>query len=733
MSSFNIQEHETPQERQAAINVQLFRYGEEALAEARTNRPKNTKKNYDPKQKEWVEFCSEIKFSDGELVTEKKLIWFLKERVLTRSTRRSRYSKHRTDEQDQPVVQTLGRSAVSGYVAAIVDLWSFQKSGNVNPHPNPRGEALNAVIRTHSQQEHARKRKQFADRAIGTLADGYDEVEKGHVVRCCWCEWQKQQTQKGQSVESYLRTAFDFLCGHNMLLRGDNRRAFELPDLFVLEMYNQGPTKCFAMIIVMDNGKTNKTGRIEYGSVIRHVNPLLCTMGHLAWYFFYRWHIVRETPPRFQRRSQWYNMHVLKGGDQLKEMSYATQLEWTSKAFKAAGLRTSKITHCPRGQGSREAVQLGVPEPSVRRAGRWNNDSLSMSYLTSLPLDFVRSMAGFHHAGQGDYYLPRAKIVPPPTLVRRIWPWVDEWLAWLNGEGVMPQNAESDSTAEEDRDDLAAQGFLRLLDHLRTIILQDSIIMQEQFPEHPMWNDSLFAQADYKNFAREMKTCLLDKEEPQEILLRRTLPIVAERLTVVQQDLKQTVTEWSSRTHEEVVGLRTTVTNLLSGRLALTLQATPVSTSAASASASVSVSAFVAASASAPASAFVASASSVADPVSYEEGENSRRSALPSTPPTYQMSRTIETTHDLWTEWTIGLGGNPSVQSLEDTYGAAWRPAQIERVFFSRRKVIIDEIRTRHAAGISLAAAVEELELVRKRSKLSLHGLWKMLNASKKK
>lgn len=79
-----------------------------------------------------------------------------------------------------------------------------------------------------------------------------------------------------------------------------------------------------------------------------------------------------------------------------------------------------------------------------------------------------------------------------------------------------------------------------------------------------------------------------------------------------------------------------------------------------------------------------------------------------------------------------GLDTAPAVQSLEDTYGAAWRPEQTERVFFSRRKVIVDEVRTRHAEGSSIAAAVEELELIRQRGKMSLHGLYKMLNKKNK-
>ena len=47
-------------------------------------------------------------------------------------------------------------STVKSYVAAIVDLWPFQKSKGLNSHPNPRGE-------------HRRRRLKFADRAARTL------------------------------------------------------------------------------------------------------------------------------------------------------------------------------------------------------------------------------------------------------------------------------------------------------------------------------------------------------------------------------------------------------------------------------------------------------------------------------------------------------------------------------------------------------------------------------------
>lgn len=99
--------------------------------------------------------------------------------------------------------------------------------------------------------------------------------------------------------------------------------------------------------------------------------------------------------------------------------------------------------------------------------------------------------------------------------------------------------------------------------------------------------------------------------------------------------------------------------------------------------------------------------------------------------PSYMLSRTIQTVPEVWREWTRGLGTGPSVQSLEQLYGPAWRPSHRERVMFSRRKVIIDDVYARNSRGQTLEAAVEELELVRCRGKLSLYQLSLLLSKSR--
>ena len=219
-------------------------------------------------------------------------------------------------------------------------------------------------------------------------------------------------------------------------------------------------------------------------------------MGHLAFYLF-RWNILREAPPAFSKREQWYPIHVLKGADRRKPLSYDTQNEWVRKVFYAAGLfSTSKTTHMRRGQGAREVERAGVGEGQIRRESRWNNDVLSQCYLSNVPRKFVRAAAGFDPSLQGSYYLPRAAVQPPESLVHDIWPWVDDWMEWyelgLGGE-------------TDDHCDIAGEGFLRLLNLLRTILLQDSVLLQAEFPSHPIWTDPIFHRDDYKLFRQQLE------------------------------------------------------------------------------------------------------------------------------------------------------------------------------------------------------------------------------------
>lgn len=75
-------------------------------------------------------------------------------------------------------------------------------------------------------------------------------------------------------------------------------------------------------------------------------------------------------------------------------------------------------------------------------------------------------------------------------------------------------------------------------------------------------------------------------------------------------------------------------------------------------------------------------------------GGPAKRPGIVAPAPSYRLSRQVVTIPDLWREWTLGLGGLPSVTALDAAYGSRWRSPS-ERQFYSMRKVIIDEIMAR--------------------------------------
>jgi hypothetical protein len=99
--------------------------------------------------------------------------------------------------------------------------------------------------------------------------------------------------------------------------------------------------------------------------------------------------------------------------------------------------------------------------------------------------------------------------------------------------------------------------------------------------------------------------------------------------------------------------------------------------------------------------------------------------------PTYHLSRGITTIPDLWREWTVGLGGQLSVEALDERWGSRWRHGA-EFQFYSRRKVIIDEIKRLVAGGREAIDVVDSLEEQRLRSKASLSQVINALKAAAK-
>ncbi|KAF1991500.1 hypothetical protein K402DRAFT_322682, partial [Aulographum hederae CBS 113979] len=138
------------QERYLELNARLHTARTETYAEI--YRPENTSKSYNPKQKEYIEWCRSNGFPDGEQLSEAKFILFFQDRVLNRSVRPKRRRKETERSPMEPAVRTPG---------------------------------ITSMLKNRKMKEAQRKRNEFVDRGVGTLLDGYTEEELLRCVRAC--------------------------------------------------------------------------------------------------------------------------------------------------------------------------------------------------------------------------------------------------------------------------------------------------------------------------------------------------------------------------------------------------------------------------------------------------------------------------------------------------------------------------------------------------------------------
>jgi hypothetical protein len=680
----------------------------ETHAQSLQIRPNSTSKAYSARQQEYQQWCIEKRFIDGATVTGDKLHLFLHQRVIGRDFKKSKGS-------DGRACRKVGKSTVLGYTAAIVDLWKQQTAMRVTSHPNPRDSNVKRLLKNAEYETHQHRKANFVDRGIGTLVDGYTTTEQ--MVNIAEVFW-KRSRDFGQN----LRNLCAFFLSHYALLRGETVRNLDLADMHSVQLENEGFSICHAVVFVVRQGKTNQFGRSEFGAFIRSKDVRICPFGVCAFYLFWRYHLENEAFPEFQSNEDWFDIKFLKSGkNPFKSLDYRAHKASIDLAFREIGLSTKAKTHAARGSGARMAELAGASEDQIRRLGRWNNQSMENCYLTSLPREAIRTLAGFPPS-QGSFFLHRSAIDPPLALKQMIFPAVEQTLQHIK--------------TGEYQQSLAAKGFLELLDRLRTVILQDSVLMKHEHPGHPLWNHGIFSSDLYIRFMHDLQRSLDVQNDPTEHVLQKAMPLLSQKIQDVHTDLKSTITTAIGPVAETLLKLQNNIGDVLSGRVPVYIHADSNSrqehVQAVMTAPTNSTEAMAAPTNSTEAMA--APTNSIDDilPLYYHPSEQAPIDVAPNT---YRMSRGIKTVTDLWREWTEGLSGGPAVQDLERKWGTRWCESN-ERRFYNRRKKITDEI-IRLARNMdggesrnNCIAAAEILEHDRQRKEKSLDWISKQLGKS---
>ncbi|KAE8255342.1 hypothetical protein A4X03_0g5579 [Tilletia caries] len=652
--------------------------------------------------------------------------------------------------------KTIGWSTVKGYVTAVTDLWQQQQLRGVNSDPNPRQGAVGQLLAVEQLKENERKR---------THMDGYSREQMRAAV----------DHFITRNSDASLRDCVCFLLSHFALLRGDDLRPIELADIHHLEMRNEGLSDCFAIMLLLRHGKTNKHGRVEFGSFIRNKDANICPVGFLAMYLFSRFHITGLPAPDFTSSDRWYPLKLFratKGGSTTKAIIYNTQLDAIDDAFKAAGIVGSAKTHLARRSGAQMAELGGAEEGQVRRAGRWNSKVMESCYLSAIPREVLRVHAGFSREG-GSYFLTRDVDVRE-ELLKKVFPWADDW------DSAISSGKTANGTRVEVN--IAARGFIRLLLRLRKVIVQDAVVLRKSFPKWFVWSHSLFSDPLFLQYERDLLASL-DSPAPSDDRIAQVLPLLAEQIASSTAAMQQAmaagfvavgaqVASFSQQQnlvfaeqrkyHDTQMQALHQHVNALSGMFMGALSAlSPASTSTPRAAAHGLTSS------SAAVEATHLSSSDTAHPSSHSITSPAPHSTIlpitlqpqrtaspgahmgpPAVPPVgaigraagdedvergqeqmpaFEQDRNIASVGQLWAEWEYGMGGRPSVAEMDSRWGNKWRTKDTHRKHYARRINIITKIKSlateRHTSCEVIAQQLDSARTDEKGKQISLFQL----------
>jgi hypothetical protein len=482
----------------------------------------------------------------------------------------------------------------------------------------------------------ATKKKNYTDRGIGSLLDGYQSTSQFIDISMKFME------------RNDIRGRACFLLSHYGLLRGENIRGLELADMFSQALDGEGFSESIALVLLIQHGKTNQFGKMQHVGYMRNKEAKLCPVGAAAMYLFERFHVDNEPFPDMTTSATWYDTKFIRGRCKNKEISYDTHKKSFKDVFSELGLTFNKSTHINRQQGVRDLESVDVDISQTRRHGRWGTDSCEGIYSAPLAREAMRALSG-HPPKQRLYYLARSIEVPPEGLEKQIFPEADVVLQRIvNGDGC--------------ERNLAARGFVELLVYLRRVILQDAAVLMHATPYLKIWRHPVFATGAFKAFQHNLLSKMESTDTPTELQLQKSLPLLSEQMRVQHAHISSQLAGLA----DQVQVSQDTMQRLFSGDLSFRLCTTEVSNE-------------------------FSSSSSVTAPFSEIPSQAAATSAA-CVPAIYAMSRGLTRVPELWKEWHEGFGIAPSIVDLNKQYGSKWRTSTKEAKFYSRRKVIIDRV-----------------------------------------
>ena len=294
----------------------------------------------------------------------------------------------------------------------------------------------------------------------------------------------------------------------------------------------------------------------------------------------------------------------------------------------------------------------------------------------------------------GNYYLNRECLIPPEELQRQIFPLLEE--------------TEVMNNARLERDqDIAVRCFMDLLRWLRIVLLQDVVFLRRKYPTLNIWLELVFNNVMFENFARELLHEAEHGETPQYVRVSRAMPDLAHQLheqyqnqmnimsthhqAVLTENKQEHVTTNNNNRQEHMLTrdiilqnlqpFISVLTDLSNSGLNFHTQSTSdthVQLADSSYIANITTgTSFIDPN-------LITSTNSLEQPLVIEESAALVSTSRSDSIKQYRLATHVNTVVDLWREYKTGISAGPSIQQLDEKFGAKWRTRDDCRKAYSR-------------------------------------------------
>ena len=179
--------------------------------------------------------------------------------------------------------------------------------------------------------------------------------------------------------------------------------------------------------------------------------------------------------------------------------------------------------------------------------------------------------------------------------------------------------------------------------------MQDAAVLIDENRHHLLFHHEIFCSAEFLTFKENLKVAMKGEIPPKETRLQQAMPDMLMRVDGVSESLQadiQLVRDWVEQSLETTNSIVSSFRDIISGRVPFYLNTgVPPKVSEC-----VTNEEFI-----------LARATPSID-------ESAQNDVLLSAVPVYKMSRSLVCVTDVWKEYKVGIGGNPSVVSLDRDY-----------------------------------------------------------------